>query len=350
MADRLDKDRDVAESKIAMLCKNAHRKKCSGVVTFLIHHKPQSSFLIGELTKNLKNLFSGVPSATLASSETRFFVDYIRKLPLPQVEKIHSVESSESRDIVREEKREEHDLRVKHEENMAQHAEDLEEQGNPNEDLADLTKSFRMLSIMGQILKNQEGVMPNETLVKLSVDTQQMAFRILARLYRDMEEDPDFWFDFVEKVFLKNHFSGVSHMTELERRRKVESAFGMLAFQSALGIIDRIANAVGSDQLLKISARAARHIDTPAAHLVNFSIQGWYGKNLDVQKVKEYAEKWKSDNPIALHILAEVVKTYHHMHKVDRATQGKLDKNVNISHKTQDALAYKRSKEKTPRK
>ena len=350
LADRLDKDREVAEIEIARLCENAHRKKCSGVVTFLIHHKPQSSFLIGELTKNLKDLFSSVPSATLASSETRFFVDYIRNLPLPSVEKIDSVQSSKTRDIVREKKREEDDLHVKHQENMAKRAEDLEEQGNPNKDLADLTKSFRMLSIMGQILKNQEGVMSNETLVNLSVDTQQMAFRILTRIYRDMEEDPDFWFDFVEKVFLKNHFSGVNHMTELEKRGKVESAFGMLAFQSALGIIDRIANAVGSDQLLKISTRVAKHIDSPVAHLVNFSIQGWYGKNLDVQEVKQYAEKWKSENPIALHILAEVVKTYLHMHEVDRATQGKLDKNVNISHKTQDALAYKRSKERTSRK
>ena len=350
LANRLDKDRESAEAEIATLCKNAHRKKCSGVVIFLIHHKPQSSFLIEELKKNLEDLFSSVRPTTLVPEETRFFVNYIRDLPLPQIEKIHSTESPESRDIASEEKREGHDLQVQHQEKIAQRAEELEDQGNPNRELADLTKSLRMLSIMGQILKNQEGEMSNDTLVNLSVDTQQMAFRILSKLYGDMEEDPEFWLEFVEKVFLKKHFSDTAHLTEMEKRGKAEMAFGMLAFQSALGIIDRVANAVGSDQLLKIAKRAAEQINTPAAHLVNFSIQGWYGKRLDIDEIKRYAKQWKSENPIALHILAEVVQTYFHMHKVDRATQGKLGKDVSISHEAQKVLVYKRSKEKAYRK
>lgn len=350
LANRLDNDREAAEKEISMLCENAHRKKCSGVVAFLIHHRPHSSFLIEELKKNLRGLFSGVQPAALTSKETRFFVDYIRNLPPPQVEKIRATESVESRKIVSAQKREEHDLQAQHQEDLAQRAEQLEDAGNPNKELAELTKSFRMLSIMGQILKNQEGEMPNETLITLSVDTQEMAFRILSWLYRDMESEPKFWFEFIEKVFLKKHFSDAEHMTKLEKMGQVETTFGMLAFQSALGVIDRIANAIGSNQLLKISKNAAEQIDTPAAHLVNFSIQGWYGKNLDIKKVKQYAEKWESENPIALHILWEVIETYCYKHKVDRATRGKLDKNANISHKTQEALAYKRSKENPPRK
>ena len=341
LSKRLGDDKEAAEQEIAEICNNAHKKKCSSVILFLIHHEPRNSFLMRKLKENMDALFADCQPSTLDSEETSFFAEQIREIPIRPIEKIGS---ARMRRIGREKKRERDNIRVQHRNEVANRAEELEDDGKANKVLSELSKSLRMLSIMGQLLKNQQGEMRKNNLVNVSIDTQQMALRVLAWQHSNMRNYPDVFIDFIQNVLLKKHRSELEGLTELERKEVLNGAFSMFAFAVSHSIIDRIANAVGSDQLLDISRDVADNIDTPAAHLVDISIQGWYGNDLDLDKIGKLSEEWKEKNPAAFRLLVEAVRTYSRLQKVDRKTQGKIQKILDVSSKEQTVLGYKRSK------
>ena len=334
------KDEDKAKKEIADLCEHVYRKKSSSVILFLIHHIPKSNFLIGKLRENMRSLFTDVQAATLSSNETKFFAKRIWDMPrLP----IAKNDSDEDQDAARNEKREQDEARAQSEHDLAQKAENMEAQGKLDKQFADMAKTLRMLSIMGQLLKDQHGDMFMEDLVNMSYDAQQMALRLLMTAHNELKENSESLALFIENVFLKKHIN-MSAMTENEKKPYIDLCIGFLSFKSTYNIINRISDSIGSDRLLNVSAQVTAKIDTPAAHLVNISIKGWYGKHLDLKEIEKFAEEWEINNFLAFRILKEIATMHLYLHERKRADREKIGKILDIPVVDQRVVDYKRTK------
>ena len=334
------KEEDKAKEEIAEICEHVYRKKCSSVILFLIHHIPKSNFLIGKLRENMCSLFTGVQAATLSSNETQFFIKHLRNIPqLP----IAKNDSNEDQNAARDEKRVQDEARTHREHNMSQEAENMEARGKLSKEFADITKVFRMLSIMGQLLKDQHGDMLMEDLVNVSCDAQQMALRFLMVAHNDLRKNNETLSRFIENVFLKKHID-ISAMTENEKRPYIDSCIGFLVFKSTHNIISRISDSIGSERLLNVSAQVTTNTDTPAAHLVNISIKGWYGKHLDLKEIKKFAEEWAINNFLAFRVLKEIAAMHLYLHERRREDREKIGNVLDIPVVDQRVIDYKRTK------
>ena len=226
---------------------------------------------------------------------------------------------------------------------MSQKAENMENQGDADEVFFNLTKSFRMLSIMGQLLKDQHGEMEQEKQANLSSDIQQMALRVLSFFHDLMRKHPEEVSNFLENTILKKHSSWATK-TEREKKRYVKTLFGAYAFRMAYNVIGRAAESIGSDRLLDITKRVTEAADTPAASLINISVQGWYGKHLNLEEVERVAKEWKTKNFMAFRILGQIGSTHLYLHESTREDRKKLGGILDIPITDVRVIDYKRTK------
>ena len=85
--------------------------------------------------------------------------------------------------------------------------------------------------------------------------------------------------------------------------------------QACLGIFTKIVQHVGVKELNTIFNEVAKEINTPAAHLVSFSVNTYYGR-INISELKKLSKEFK-DNPVAFQILRSRMKAYIYHNHVD---------------------------------
>ncbi len=294
--------KEEGKSAIKYLCANLHKEKNANILIFIAHHT-KDDFLIEEATFTAMVPFENIAPITL--ERHGHFYELIKDV----VKEISSdiLESSsnpiESRNEMLESKDE-------NEKENRKHKTELENEENESfsEFMAPFFQSFRALDIVGQIIKNRKGSIPTDQLIDMIIELYHTAFRTIGFFGKTLLETKK---DFIDSLASKVEDGDTKQMIE----QKVNSFFQFMALQICLGVFGKVIHSVGQKDLKDLFIEAAKKIDTPAADIVTFSINSYYG-NLSTGELQRISRKYEK-NPVAMQIIKARVKSYLYQNYVD---------------------------------
>lgn len=334
-----DETKEEAKEEIALIFKNAHRKRSGNILLFLIHHAPKNSYLTDKLNNELNLLFKGVVEATLRGEETAFFEDYLENYSTPAVEK----------DPSKDDRKQHRQLLAKNE--QAQEVEDsrISEEAEETDEtddqfIVDLGRSLRMIRIVGQLVKTEQALKRRQ-IYDLSKNIEGLALRMLSFGHQIMRENPISVQYFIESVYL-NKIDGWEEMAIDKKKKVIRLNFGLMSLRIAFNMINRSAHSIGSDKLLAIIGEITTDNKTPATELINLAVNLWYGNEINMEKIKEMKEQWEKDNHfLAYRTLQRIVVEHLYLRGVERTTREEISNVLNLPIKQQLLIEQKRQRD-----
>ena len=322
------------KGEIETIMSDAHRKRNGNILLFLVHHMPRSRYLLDKLNDELDTLLTEIPEATLDSAETEPLDEFLRDFP-----KV-AIDSSASESGIKTARKHHVDKTGKQEivENRL-HEEAEEADKADGRGLVLISKSFRMMSIVGSLLKNQYDTMEKPLLAALAMRLRGLTFRIVRAVHMGIVENPEFIMSYVRNMMSKHrHWKRIPAN---EQERAVKLLVGALALGSAYTLIDRCALSIGSDKLVALVNEIGKEEggSSPAHQLLQLAASLWYGKNLHIKSsllkdIESMNEQWQS-NPLAARLLREIVAHHLHMRRVDHKTRSHLANSLGLDVKGQ---------------
>ena len=134
------------------------------------------------------------------------------------------------------------------------------------------------------------------------------AFRMIGYLGGLIREGKD---ELAEKILEKIKAKDSNYDIE----RKVSGFLDFVSLQACLGIFSKLIHHAGVKELHELFSEVAHDINTPAAHLVSFSINTYYGK-INIKELEKLAKDFE-DNYVAFQILRSRIKAYVYNNHVD---------------------------------
>lgn len=169
-------------------------------------------------------------------------------------------------------------------------------------------RSFRSIEIIGQIIKNRRGSLEIKQLTEMLTEVYTTGFRTIS-YYSEL-------LDLARKDIIKliNEQTNESD-NKREIEKKINHFIQINSFQICLGVFVKLSNSLGNKDLKKIYNDVAKKINTPAAKLVSFSINSYYG-TISYEELKALADDLKG-NIVALRILRARVRSYVYNKNLD---------------------------------
>ena len=168
--------------------------------------------------------------------------------------------------------------------------------------------AVRSIEIVGQIVKNRKGSLETATLKVMIAELYSTAFRMISFLGELIRQGKD---DLARKIEEKVKDKDSNYDIE----RKVYRFLQFISLQACLGIFSKLIQHVGVKELHELFSEVANDINTPAAHLVSFSINSYYGK-INMKELEKLSKEFE-DNYVALQILRSRIKAYVYNNHVD---------------------------------
>lgn len=295
--------KEEGKSAIKYLCANLHKEKNANILIFIAHHT-KDDFLIEEATFTAMVPFENITPLTL--ERYGHFYEMLKDI----VKEISSniIESSSNPVKARDEILESQDRFEREKEKHKNEIEKIEENEGFTEFMMPFFQAFRALEIVGQIIKNRKGSIPTNQLVDMIIELYNTAFRTISFFAKTILETKE---DFIESLANKVNDSDTHHKIE----EKVNSFFQFVSLQICLGVFGKVIHSVGQKDLKELFIEAAKRINTPAADIVTFSINSYYG-NLSTGDLQSIAKKYEK-NLVAMEIIKARVKSYLYQNYVD---------------------------------
>jgi hypothetical protein len=295
--------KEEGKSAIRYLCANLHKEKNANILIFIAHHT-KDDFLIEEATFTAMVPFENIAPITL--ERDGHFYNMIKDI----VKEISSdiIESSSNPVESRNEMLEAQDRNEKERLKQKSEIDNINENESFTEFMSPFFQSFRALDIVGQIIKNRKGSITTNQLVDMIVELYNTAFRTISFFGKTLLETKT---DFVESLASKVDDSDTKHKIE----ERVNSFFQFISLQICLGVFSKVIHSVGQKDLKDLFIEAAKKINTPAADIVTFSINSYYG-NISTGDLNKIAKKYEK-NPVAMQIIKARVKAYLYQNYAD---------------------------------
>ena len=292
---------------ITKLFSNLQNERNANILVFITHHSRDISFIEESLLNSMILLDKHNP-ITLAKEDP--FYDEIRVL----AESIKSdlIEGDRNQKQERERQIIAND---KFEKNQQKNNSEEFENPETNEIVTPFIQSSRSIEIIGQIVKNRKGSLEIGHLNDLVTEIYTTGFRTIgyfSELLKTMKQEL--------KETLDREIESSDSRIEMER--KILAFLQMASLKLCLNIFTKLTFCVGTKELKDIYVEVSNKINTPAAKLVTFSINSYYG-NVSVSEVKSLAEDFK-DNIVAMQILRSKVRFYVYNRNLDYSTKQKL--------------------------
>uniref|UniRef100_UPI003216BB96 metallophosphoesterase n=1 Tax=uncultured Draconibacterium sp. TaxID=1573823 RepID=UPI003216BB96 len=309
-------NKEEGKSAIKYLCSNLHEEKNANILIFIAHHT-KDDFLIQEATFTAMVPFEDIPPITL--ERHGHYYDMIKDI----VKEISSdiIEGSSNPVETRDKMLESQDKLEKERRNHKNEINKIEEDEGFIEFMTPFFQAYRALDIVGQIIKNRKGSIPSNQLVDMIVELYNTAFRTISFFGKTILETKS---DFIETLANKVQDGDTKQKIE----KKVNSFFQYISFQICLGVFGKVIHSVGQKDLKDLFIEASKRIDTPAADIVTFSINSYYGK-LSTGDVQKIAKKYEN-NRVAMKIIKARVKAYLYQNYVDYRKRQSFASSLNM--------------------
>lgn len=306
-------DKKVLDSIVSDLCENIHEEQSANIMIFLIHHTG-SKDVIDNLLLTSMLPFENSALATLEMDDPLFrdltgLVDEIKAEVL-----IENTDAKEEREKVLKE------------------SDDIQRQSEKRYDLAeveeskeirDLNNVFKIIRILGQIVKNQSTSFEKERLINIIEEAYKAGFRTIGfftHMIDDNKED-------IVRFFIEEN-QKYKKFDDHELEQKVRKLLQLMLYRNCLSTFSNLSFAVGNSGMGEIFDEVAKRIGSPAAKVVSFTIKSYYNK-MKLSDLKALVEEFKG-NPVVLEIIkARVIRYVYHNH-IDVPTRQQIGHICNL--------------------
>lgn len=199
-----------------------------------------------------------------------------------------------------------------------------------NEKTIPFIQAFRSIEIIGQIIKNRKGSLEKVVLKKMLIELYNTGFRMIGYLGGMIKESKDELSSKIEEKISKND-------TNQDIERKIYKFLQFISLLACLGVFSKLVRSVGVKELREMYPNVAKTMDTPAAKIVSFSINSYYGK-IDMTELEQLSKEFEG-NVVALQILRARVKSYIYNNYLNYKDKQKIAAYLNM--KISPALGHK---------
>ena len=287
-----------ADGIVQELCMNLHREREANILIFLVYHNGTEKQMEDLLFASMLP-FEDYKPITLDRDDPLFkgindIVDGIKSEVMLQ-----NVDPRENRDIALKKS---DDMKRKFERKNPQ-MRPSEEDFEKNTCLRDLNNTFKIIRILGQIVKNQMETLKKEQILKLIEESYNVCFRSISFFCTLIEESKE---EIVQYILDK--YKDKTNIKESEIRTRVQKLLHMLLYQQCLKSFTNLSSAVGTSNVPKIYDEIAKQIGTPVAKIVSFTINTYYNK-MRINDLEELLLEYEN-NPVAMEIVKARVLNY----------------------------------------
>ncbi len=334
-----DNLKDRVKSEIENIIAHSHRKGNSHILLFLVHHMPKNRYLLEKLRDTLDSLFSQFGEAKLTVEEIKPLRQFLDSLPVPEIEeKISENKRKENKetDITISESRDSRDTA------MAERAEEQEYKGNTDNGLIQISKSFRMMKIVGSLIKNEYKTMEKEYLSMLSIGVRGVALRLISYGHKVIAQHPEIFESYLDNMISKK-FNRWSVLSPQQKKNILTQFIGFLSVDVAHSMIYRCAWCIGSDKLTALIQEISEE-KCPSYNILHLATSMWHGKKLDIKEIESMYEAWKHSNIMATRLIQQIVVNHLELNQVHQKQRQQLANLVDLDVKNSNLIEYKRRK------
>lgn len=192
-----------------------------------------------------------------------------------------------------------------------------EEDFEKNTCLRDLNNTFKIIRILGQIVKNQMETLKKEQILKLIEESYNVCFRSISFFCTLIEESKE---EIVQYILDK--YKDKTNIKESEIRTRVQKLLHMLLYQQCLKSFTNLSSAVGTSNVPEIYDEIAKQIGTPVAKIISFTINTYYNK-MRINDLEELLLEYEK-NPVAMEIVKARVLNYVYNNYVEYSQLQKI--------------------------
>lgn len=196
---------------------------------------------------------------------------------------------------------------------------DLEIDDDKNSmNLLEINKSFKIIEVLWQILKNRAGSIEKEKVQELLFEVEKLWLRLLAFLLDAIKSDEVR--EFIEvRLDLMEQEKGINKNPSLwtKKREFIEKMVQMMAISTIYGILFKVFQSVSIDKLLVLQNQITSENNSPAFELLNILFKISYD-TIKIEEIKKLYAKFEQEKNIwALHALSYFLQIYLNNHCVD---------------------------------
>lgn len=304
-----------ADGIIQELCKKLHKEREANILIFLVYHNGTEKQMEDLLFTSWLP-FEDYKPITLQLDDPLFndlnnIVDGIKANVLLQ-----NTDPKENRDVA---------LRKSDDEQRKLNTFDkpTDEDFEDNQYLRDLNNTYKIIRILGQIVKNQKETLKKEQIIKLIEESYYVCFRSIAffnNLIDNSKEE-------VLSLFLDKNKNSLK-LDEKTLEDKVRKMLHMLLYHHCLRSFANLSCAVGTSDMSDIFDEVAARINTPAAKIISFTIKTYYNK-MEFKDLKDLVNEFK-DNPVAMEIIKARVINYVYNNYLDISVRQRIGQLCNL--------------------
>ncbi|GGI12569.1 metallophosphoesterase [Gottfriedia solisilvae] len=330
--------------EISELCKKLHVTENANIIMFLTHLS-KDEFIKDEVLSAAKQIF--IKSAPLKIegdvSIINELCDDLSPIVLQDVNvREHRKKINQQLDELDRNKEKQFSLDSALEQIAATDFTDDEELDDISEVMEQIdmmNKGFKMLEIIGQILRNYYGSMSGIDKQNLCEEHYLLGLRISYSFIEDLSNQNENLVHYISSIIIEK---GIEHPDRAERmaKRLLYSIGGFVA----QGMIEKIGMTIGTQDLDRTFNRVKQKLPYNSVELINLYIKIEYYDQFPYQELSDFIKN-NYHNKIAVQILQSIVRRYLYMVEVNRAEKQRICDLVGI--KFDPRLQLQQQKNKT---
>ncbi|PAW93168.1 hypothetical protein CKK33_06530 [Mucilaginibacter sp. MD40] len=292
------------KSIVTKLFKDLQEEKNGNILVFVTHHSKDISFIEDSLLTSM-DILSDYTPITLALNDP-FYIH------------IKAIAEDVSKEIL-EINRNPREERKKHLQSLDESESRVEKRSQSSESYNAITlpfkKSFRSIEIIGQIVRNRKGSLEISQLKDMIKEVYDTGFRTISY-------SSELLISAKNQIILMLNEDDIAETSKKEIEKGVTDFVMMSSFESCIGIFSKIMQSMGLKDLKDLFNEVAIDIDTPAAKLVSFGINSYYG-SISENELRTLVTDLKG-NAVAMKMLRGRVQAYVYSKNLDIRTKQKF--------------------------
>lgn len=292
-------DQDEIKEKISAICKRLFKSEFANILLFLTHHS-KDKFLLTEILTNAKELFNELDPCKLEND-----ISSINKLGQELPKLVYDSKTvEEHRDEINSEKDSNIEIEKKELEKEFSNIPDLNDDITEIDIVAKLNLAYKTIEILGQILKNNYGKIPNPIIYNLVEETYLMGLRTLNVFFTVIETNTDFLVNQINSMIDEKHITDKIKIEEVSRRILFN-----ICNQISYNFIKKITDSIGTENLENTYKLVLGNHNHNSVKLIDFSIKLDHFKSFPNEEMREL-NNYFSKSPMAQQIMKRMVINY----------------------------------------
>ncbi|MED5015867.1 metallophosphoesterase [Paenibacillus chibensis] len=306
---------DNIKKLIMELCHKIHITDNANIIMFLTHLS-KDEFIKEEVLNAAKKVFGNLPYLRL--EEDVVLINELCEEISPLV--LHDIDVREHRRSL-DEKLDEHERSVvlDSKREVSAYTEEDDETNLVMERVNIIDQGFKMLDIIGQILKNYYGSLSGHDKYILCEELFKLGLRINYSFIGDLKDNNKPLVEYISSIIIERNLENNKERAEKMASKLLYSMGGLITFNS----IAKIAFSVGTPDLDRTYIKVKDSLSCNSAELAYLFIKLEYYEIFPHNEVRKLYQSNKT-NKLAVQILQQMVRRYLYMYETNRSERQRI--------------------------